>query len=148
MAQRPKENSARTSNAAADKVAAYKVILKDYIDRRPSGMRLKLATALGKHKSFISQITGPAYAMPIPVRHLATIFEICHFSPTERKTFLAAYAAAHPNARHQARGIAEPAAKGNRTLTIEVPALGDAAKQKEAEELVRQFARKLFGLLG
>ena len=147
MAQRLKENSARTGNAAADKVAAYKVILKDYIDRRPSGMRLKLATALGKHKSFISQITGPAYPMPIPVQHLATIFEICHFSPTERKTFLAAYAIAHPSAQQQGRAMGDAAGKGSRTLAIEVPVLGNAAKQKEAEELIRQFARKLFGLL-
>ena len=86
--------------------------------------------------------------MPIPVQHLATIFDICHFSPAERKAFLAAYAAAHPNALRRASGIAEPAKKGNKTLSIEVPVLGDAAKQKEAEDLIQQFARKVFGLLG
>jgi hypothetical protein len=148
MAQRPDKNGGRTGSAAADQVAAYKVILKEYIDRRPSGMRLKLATALGKHKSFISQITGPSYAMPIPVQHLATIFDICHFSPAERKTFLAAYTAAHPDALRRASGMAESAKKGNTTLQIEVPIVSDAAKQKEAEELIRQFARKVFALLG
>ncbi len=148
MAQRPDGNGGRSSSAAAEQVAAYKVILKEYIDRRPSGLRQKLATALGKHKSFISQITGPSYAMPIPVQHLATIFDICHFSLVERKAFLAAYAAAHPNALRRASGVAEPARKGNKTLSIEVPVLGDAAKQKEAEDLIQQFARKVFGLLG
>jgi hypothetical protein len=143
MAQRPERNGA----GAADKVAAYKTILKECIDRRPSGMRLKLAAALGKHKSFISQITGPSYSMPIPVQHLSTIFDICHFSPAERKSFLAAYAAAHPNALSQQKDGGEPASKGEKTLSIEVPALSDPARQKEAEELVRQFARKLFALL-
>ena len=37
--------------------------------------------ALGKNRSFVSQITNPAYATPIPAQHLETIFEICHFSP-------------------------------------------------------------------
>ena len=49
--------------------------------------------ALGKNRSFVSQITNPAYATPIPVRHLETIFEICHFSPKPtRGRFLDAYA--------------------------------------------------------
>ena len=85
-----RSNRARVAETASatEKIAAYKTILKEYIDRRPSGLRQKLAAALGKHKSFISQITGPSYAMPIPVAHLQTIFDICHFSPTERKNFL------------------------------------------------------------
>ena len=53
-------NPAAARHVTADQVAEYKTILKEYIDRRPSGMRQKLATALGKHKSFISQITGPS----------------------------------------------------------------------------------------
>ena len=114
MAQRPDSNGGRSSSAGAEQVAAYKVILKEYIDRRPSGLRQKLATALGKHKSFISQITGPSYAMPIPVQHLATIFDICHFSPAERKAFLAAYAAAHPNALRRRAASRNPRERGTR----------------------------------
>lgn len=30
-------------------VAAYKAILKEYIDRRPSGMRARIAATLGKN---------------------------------------------------------------------------------------------------
>ena len=44
-----------------DAVAAYKQILRECIDRRPSGTRQKIALALGKHKSFVSQMTNPAY---------------------------------------------------------------------------------------
>ena len=46
-------------------------ILQDVLDRRPSGMRQRLAEALGKNRSFISQISNPAYPTPIPAQHLA-----------------------------------------------------------------------------
>src|SRR5256885_11058841 len=39
---------------------------------------------------------SPIYPMPVPARHLSTIFEICHFSAEERKSFLKAYMVAHP----------------------------------------------------
>ena len=56
--------------AACDAVAAYKAVLKRIIDTRPSGTRHRLAIALGKNRSFISQIANPVYAVPIPVQHL------------------------------------------------------------------------------
>ncbi|MBV8653658.1 MAG: hypothetical protein JO255_19500, partial [Alphaproteobacteria bacterium] len=68
----------------ADAVAAYKSIFKAVLENRPSGMRLKLAHVMGKNRSFISQIANPAYQIPIPVQHLNTIFEVCHFSPAEK----------------------------------------------------------------
>ena len=40
------------------------------LDNRPSGTRLKLAAALGKNRSFVTQITNPAYPVPIPAQHL------------------------------------------------------------------------------
>ena len=39
-------------------------------------------------KSFVSQITNPAYTVPIPATDLTTIFEICHLSAAEREQFL------------------------------------------------------------
>jgi hypothetical protein len=47
-----------------DAVRSYKRLLQAYLDRRPSGTRQKIALALGKHKSFISQIANPAYPAP------------------------------------------------------------------------------------
>ena len=135
------------SASATEKIAAYKTILKEYIDRRPSGMRQKLAAALGKHKSFISQITGPSYAMPIPVAHLQTIFDICHFSPAERKAFLAAYSAAHPARRKPLQIVAAPARVASKILQLEVSLLSNPDQQKAAEELLKEFAGKLFALL-
>src|SRR5262245_41606321 len=77
-------------------VAAYKRVLQQVLDRRPSGMRQRLAEALGKNRSFISQISNPVYPTPIPAQHVERIFEICHFSKEEKKLFLAAYRRAHP----------------------------------------------------
>src|SRR3982750_4943822 len=77
-------------------VADYKLILRRVLDNRPSGTRLKLAAALGKNRSFVTQITNPAYLVPIPAKHVAIIFEICHLSGAERAAFLEAYGRAHP----------------------------------------------------
>src|SRR5258708_13538739 len=77
-------------------VADYKVILRRVLDNRPSGTRLKLAAALGKNRSFVTQITNPAYLVPIPAKHAAIIFEVCHLSSSERAAFLDTYGRAHP----------------------------------------------------
>ena len=80
----------------ADAIAAYKMLLRACIERRPSGLRGRLALALGKHKSFVSQITNPAYGVPIPAADLPILVDICHLSAAEREQFLALYRAAHP----------------------------------------------------
>jgi len=129
----------------AQAVANYKRILRTYIDRRPSGTRQKIALALGKHKSFVSQITNPAYASPVPAPHLNAIFEICHFSPEERKTFLSAYRAAHPKQREVASG--KPATDKTYDLRIRVPILDDPKLQKELETTIRQTANRIIALV-
>lgn len=126
-------------------VADYKRLLQGYIDRRPSGMRLKIAEAIGKHKSFVSQITNPAYPVPVPAPHLEAIFKICHFSPEERRTFLKAYGAAHPI---QSKGLKQPTKRGaaKRSLEIPLPAFDDPALQEEVERLIRDFAERVIEL--
>lgn len=133
--------NSRVAPAREELVAAYKRLLQDYLDRRPSGMRLQIARAMGKHRSFVSQITNPAYSIPIPARHLETIFRICHFSPAERKTFLAAYAEAHPNQQAE-RGAARRTA-GSRKIEIDLPSSGDARFDEAVEDIVRQFAKQI-----
>jgi hypothetical protein len=132
----------RPAPAREELVAAYKRLLQEYLDRRPSGMRLQIARAMGKHRSFVSQITNPAYSIPIPARHLETIFRICHFSPAERKSFLAAYAEAHPNQQAE-KGAAPRKVAGSRKIEIELPCSGDAKFDDAVEELVKQFARQV-----
>ncbi len=120
-----------------DFVADYKRLLRDLIDRRPSGTRLKIARALGKHKSFVSQIVNPGYAIPVPAKHLSTIFEICHFSAEERRDFLRAYQRAHPGRHLRA---AEPGDPAEAAISIEVPAFSDPRRRAEVVQMIRQFA--------
>jgi len=133
---------AETPIAAEDPVAAYKRILRDVLDRRPSGMRQRLAEALGKNRSFISQISNPNYPTPIPAQHIDRIFEMCHFSPQERDRFLAAYRQAHPR-RLQMHGHRELV----RRITLTLPDLGDERKNQKLEEMLTEFAERIAPLL-
>ena len=87
---------AATPGTRRERIAAYKATLRRLIDRRPSGIRRKIAEVTGTHKSFISQITNPSDATPLPARHIDTIFAVCHLSPEERQAFLKEYHSAHP----------------------------------------------------
>lgn len=126
----------------SSQVETYKTLLRNVLDRRPSGTRQRLANALGKNRSFVSQISNPAYPAPIPAPHIETIFEICHFSPAEQREFLDAFNRAHPNRLKPRRG-----SHGTRTLKLEVADLGDATANREFDELVRETARRLSRLL-
>jgi hypothetical protein len=137
------ESGPRAETATRDElVAAYKRLLQEFIDRRPSGLRLKIAKAIGKHRSFVSQITNPSYPIPVPARHLETIFRICHLAPEERQALMAAYEAAHP--RHP-RETRRPARRGKerRIVEIDLPAVDDPDLEREMEEFLRQTARQL-----
>ncbi|MFT3986335.1 hypothetical protein [Aestuariivirga sp.] len=121
-------------------VAAYKQVLAEVIAKRPSGTRQRLATALSKNRSFISQIGNPLYPTPIPAAHLDTIFEVCHFSPGERKQFLSAYAAAHPS-RLEAVQPEHPA------RAIALPDLGDDLRNAKLHTLVTTLVRDIARLM-
>ena len=123
-------------------VAAYKTILRNILDRRPSGTRQRLATALGKNRSFISHISNPAYPVPIPALHIEIIFEICHFSPAEKRAFLDAFGQAHPS-----RLKATRSGPNLRSLRLEVIDLGDTQRNREFDDLVRETVRRLSRLL-
>ena len=122
----------------ANAVAAYKAVLKRIIDTRPSGTRHRLAIALGKNRSFISQIANPVYAVPIPAQHLETIFEICHFTAVDRRDFLAAYAEAHPRHHDPVRK-----ATGTRKVTLTLPDLGSVRRNRLLDETMTDVARRL-----
>lgn len=125
----------RASVADPAAVAAYKGVLQDVLYSRPSGTRQRLAEALGNNASFISQISNPAYTVPIPTRHVEAIFDVCHFSAAERARFLEAYAIAHPSST--------PAIKRRgrwREARIRVPELHGAEKNKLMDEMLAQIA--------
>ncbi len=119
-------------------VAEYKVILRRVLDNRPSGTRLKLAAALGKNRSFVTQITNPAYLVPIPAKHVAIIFEVCHLSGAERAAFLEVYGRAHPGRLRAPHREAR-----TRTVAVTVPDLGDDKKNRALEQLIVDFAAQL-----
>ncbi len=130
------------ATSSDEAVARYKTILQRVMDNRPSGTRQRLAGALGKNRSFISQITNPTYATPIPARHVETIFEICHFSPDDRRLFLDAYAQAHPR-----RLSAERTERRVRAHTIYLPDLGDDERNRELDRTVGEFVQRLTKLI-
>ena len=126
----------------AEIIAGYKSLLRSFLERRPSGLRGRLAMALGKHKSFVSQIANPAYAVPIPAGDLPIIFEICHLSAQERQGFLDLYRQAHPE---RSRRLAVPG-PGTHELRIAVPEFRSAATAREVETLILDFAARIIRL--
>jgi hypothetical protein len=130
-------NDALTRDAKAAHIEAYKTILRNVLNQRPSGTRLRLATTLGKNRSFISHITNPANPAPIPAPHLDIIFEICHFSPADRRSFLEAFDLAHPNRVKRPRESASL-----RAVKIDVLDFGDAKRNRAFDELIRDTARR------
>lgn len=135
-----------TDQPREELVSEYKKTFQQFINLRPSGTRNKIATALGKNKSFVSQITNPSYSVPIPAKHLETIFNICHFSLKERETLLKQYTAAHPNYQYRIE-TAEDEPNVQSRLVLDVPVLNDHLRQQRVEGMIREFARQLFELM-
>lgn len=128
--------------SALESVAAYKRILATVIDRRPSGTRQRLATALAKNRSFISQIANASYPTPIPASHLDVIFEICHFSAAERRQFLEAYRLAHPKRLASRQGQHRLKAH-----TIYLPDLGEDHRNDALHAMIAEFVGHVVRLL-
>lgn len=128
---------------AEEAIRAYKEILSHVIDQRPSGTRQRLADALGKHRSFVTQITSPAYSTPIPSRHLPLIFSVCHFGTQERDQFLAAYRIAHP-------GKLQLPEQGRRVrhLSLTVPDLGDDKQNAALDRAINEFIHRITSITG
>ena len=129
--------------ATDDPVKTYKMRLSALIDKRPSGTRQRIADALGKHRSFVTQITSTAYATPLPAKHVPIIFTVCHFNAEERRQFLEDYHAAHPEKRGEFDGE-----KPLRHLSLVVPDLGDDEKNRQFDEAIAEFVHKMGALLG
>ncbi len=134
MAEAPPE----AANGADDAIRAYKSILAHVIEQRPSGTRQRLADELGKNRSFVTQIVSPAYATPIPAKHVPAILSVCHFGPAERDQFLSAYGRAHPGKAPNLAG-----GRRSRHLSIAVPDFGDDARNAALDRAVAEFVHKL-----
>ena len=137
------ETTTSPEPGSEEAIRAYKTILSQVIDQRPSGMRQRLADALGKHRSFVTQISSPAYSTPIPSRHLPAIFSVCHFSPADRDQFLAAYHRAHPGKMSVASGM-----RKTRHVSLIVPDFGDDKQNAALDRAVNDFIQKITNITG
>ena len=131
---------AATEEREVNAVAEYKRILARVLENRPSGTRQRLAVALGKNRSFVSQIANPSYQTPIPVQHLDVVFEICLFPASERKAFLEAYGRAHPGKLERTRHRKDHRL---RPVTVYVPDLNDEAKNHALDRLLADIAARV-----
>ena len=141
MKARAKKGRARGATDSAA-VPDYKRILQQVLDNRPAGTRLRLAEALGKNRSFISQIANPSYSVPIPARHIERIFETCHFLASEKAQFMKAYHRAHPD-----RASGSTAEPRWRELVLRVPDLPDRARNKLLDDLLKETLQKALRLI-
>ncbi len=129
--------------AAEEAIRAYKTIFSAVIDQRPSGTRQRLADTLGKHRSFVTQISSPVYSTPIPSKHLPLIFSVCHFSAAERDHFLVEYHKAHPGKTSLAGG-----ARKTRHLSLTVPDLGDDKQNAALDRAISDFIQRITSITG
>jgi hypothetical protein len=137
------KSEARPPADAEAAIRAYKTVLSSVIDQRPSGTRQRLADALGKHRSFVTQITSPTYSTPIPSKHLQLIFSVCHFSAQEREAFLSAYRIAHPGKVAAAGGIRKV-----RHISLAVPDLGDEKQNAALDRAINEFIHRITSIAG
>jgi len=122
-------------------IRAYKLILKDALEARPSGIRLRIADMIGKNKSFVSQVTNPNYKTPLPEKYIEPIFEAVHLTPRERERFLEIYRRAHPRSRPQT--VDKPEPEETRVLRIELPRLGSQQLERKIDGMIVQMARNI-----
>jgi hypothetical protein len=132
------------SSGAHDAIAEYKALLREYIDRRPSGTRRKLAEAFGTHKSFISQIINPNYRVPLPAQHIPALFRVCHLNAHEQRAFMEVYARAHPG---QYGAIEDLASLEEDVLRIPLPEFSDPGHREQVEQLIKEFAERVIALV-
>ena len=126
-------------NAAEEAIRAYKTILSRGASTSARPARGSGSpTRSGKHRSFVTQITSPAYSTPIPAKHLPPIFSVCHFSAAERDHFLAAYRMAHPGKAPAAGGL-----RKTRHLSLTVPDLGDDKQNAALDRAVNEFIQRI-----
>ena len=105
---------------------------------REQGVARQLNDAISRLDARLSQISNPVYPVPIPAPHLEIIFEICHFSGAEKREFLECFTRAHPGRRGVTRN-----GPTLRSLRLEVVDFGDAKRNREFDNLVRELARRL-----
>lgn len=136
---KPKKNASSTAREfelfdELMPVRRYKLLLQTFLKRRGPGARQAIAESLGHTRSFVTQITSPAYDLAIPAGQVHAILKLADLTAEEERIFLDAYVEAHPER------AAEVYTASHSALTIALPDLGDAAAQARLETLIRRLA--------
>ena len=105
-------------------------------------MRQRLAEALGKNRSFITQISNPGYQTPIPVQHLPAS------SRSATSPLRSGSNSCTPTIKRiRAAWLMLQEREKSRRVTIMLPDLGSDRKNRRLDALVSEFADKIAGLL-
>ena len=119
-----------------DPIWIYKNMMRGFLEVRPSGLRKKISDGIRTNRSFVSQITNPKYAIPIPAQYVYAIMDICHLSQEERKAFIEAYLNAHPG---QAETMKTQSLNEHEIFTIDLSRVPD----EHTREIIRQSLRNM-----
>ncbi|MGI8398181.1 hypothetical protein ACRYWZ_17555 (plasmid) [Agrobacterium deltaense] len=130
----------RTATTLA--VRAYKELLQGYLAARPQGFRQKIAIAIETDRSFVSQITNPKYATPIPPHHVSKIIVACELNAEERSNFLAAYCQAHPAPGFNSAGEMQDGA----SISIDLSMVRDELERAAIMHALRLVADSMIAL--
>lgn len=126
-----------SENSIDEHIVAYKTLLREYLNRRPSGIRKKISSAINTHRSFISQVANPNYRVPLPAQYVPILMDVCHFTAEEQETFLAAYSAAHPGQALFARA----ASIGDyKSVTVDLSAIPAEKDRIALSRAIREMA--------
>jgi len=128
----------------AELIAAYKEVLRGYLEKRPPGLRKKIAEAIQTNPSFVSQITSPKYSVPIPCHYVHKVIAACHLSPSERTEFMDCYLQAHPmqaEVREKSAVVYD-----DDTITIDLSAVKDEGQRNLIKRTLKYTAKSLIAL--
>lgn len=122
-------------------IKAYKIVIYNALQNCPLGTKRRIAEELGTGISFVSQISNPNYAIPIPSKHVDQILKICALSEQDKATFRAAYEAAHTSDDSELE-------IGNKNMIcIPLPKYMNAAQRRKAKEAIRASAETILQLI-
>ncbi len=123
-------------------IRRYKLLLRSLLQRRGRGIGQAIADATGTNRSFVSQMTSPAYDVPVPAQHVHTIIDAAGFTPDEEWILLEAYVQAHPERAkellYRGRGPAD-----TRRIEITIPVLSSERAQRRLETAIERVATEL-----
>ena len=120
-------------------------MLSTVIDQRPSGTRQRLADALGKHRSFVTQITSPAYSTPIPAKHLPTDLFGLPLQPAGARRLPRRLSA---GASRQGCICIESGRARRAHLSLTVPDLGDDKQNAALDRAIDEFIHRITSIAG